>query len=102
MDPDSWVAYFKMLGTVLAHPAEHRPERTQVELAWQYAYRFFFEYPRPFPWHLVRMWEDVSQRPISSVLSPEGCARYASTFAYLTGEKMDWTTIAPDGAGLDG
>jgi hypothetical protein len=31
----------------------------QIEFAWNYAYRFFFEYPRPFPWRLMNFWDDL-------------------------------------------
>ena len=71
-DPESWVTYFKLLGQILAKPSAFRLTRTQVESAWEYAYRFFFEYPRPFPWHLVRVWEDYKARPLSQVCGPEG------------------------------
>jgi hypothetical protein len=55
-DPDTWVSYYKTLGQILTNPAQHRLNRQQVEKAWMYAYRWFFEFPLPFPWHLVRMW----------------------------------------------
>ncbi len=92
-DPDSWVTYYKMLGQVLDHPAQYRLTREQVERAWQYAYRFFFEFPRPFPWHLVRMWEDYKARSLETVFSPEGQEQFADTFRYLTGEPLDWKAI---------
>ncbi len=93
LDPDSWVTYFKLLGQVLANPAAHRLTHQQMELAWAYAYRFFFDFPRPFPWHLVRLWEDYQAHPMESVLSPEGMQQYGQTFRYLTGERLDWTSI---------
>jgi capsule polysaccharide export protein KpsC/LpsZ len=92
-DPESWAAYIKLLGQILAKPSAHRLTRTQVESAWEYAYRFFFEYPRPFPWHLVRVWEDYKARPLSMVLGPEGQAQYGDTFKYLVGEPIDWQGI---------
>lgn len=92
-DPDSWVSYYKTLGQILEKPASFALSRSQVELAWQYAYRFFFEYPRPFPWHLVRMWEDYKTRSLASVLSPEGLEQYGDTFRYLAGQKLDWSQI---------
>lgn len=93
IDPDSWVNYFKVLGQVLENPAAHRLSRAQVERAWQYAYRFFFEYPRPFPWHLVRMWEDYKIRSLADVLSPEGMEQYGDTFRYLAGQPLDWANL---------
>ncbi|HVN56310.1 MAG TPA: hypothetical protein VMT46_18420 [Anaerolineaceae bacterium] len=98
IDPDSWVMYFKQLGHVLANPQAARLSRVQLERAWAYAYRFFFEYPQPFPWHLVRVWEDVKNRPMTQVLSSEGRERYGATFGYLTGEPIDWAAIEPNGA----
>jgi hypothetical protein len=92
-DPDSWVTYFKLLGQILAKPSAFRLTRAQVESAWEYAYRFFFEYPRPFPWHLVRAWDDYKVRPISQVCSPEGLKQYGNTFNYLVGDPIDWQSI---------
>ncbi|HEY9086528.1 MAG TPA: hypothetical protein VIO36_00065 [Anaerolineaceae bacterium] len=96
LDPDSWVAYFKVLGQVLENPQSFRLSRPQVELAWQYAYRFFFEFPRPFPWHLVRMWEDYKARSLADVLSPRGMELYGDTFRYLTGAPLDWANLRKD------
>jgi hypothetical protein len=92
-DPDSWVTYFKLLGQILSKPSAYKLPRSQVESAWEYAYRFFFEYPRPFPWHLVRVWEDYKIRPLSMVCGPEGQKQYGETFKYLVGEPIDWRTI---------
>lgn len=92
LDPDNWVSYFKLLGSILEHPGEHRLMKEQVELAWRYAYRFFFDFPRPYPWHLVRMWEDYKVRPLSTVLGD--CKdQWQETFAYLTGETIDWSKV---------
>jgi hypothetical protein len=93
LDPESWVTYFKLLGQILENPSAHRLNREQVERAWHYAYRFFFEFPRPFPWHLVRVWEDYKNRPLQSVLSPEGRQQYEATFNYLAGEPLDWKSV---------
>ncbi len=93
-DPDSWVSYFKQLGQMLSNPASHRLTREQIERAWKYAYSFFFEFPRPFPWHLVRMWDDVEKHPMAEVLSKEGQEKYGDTFRFLTGEPIDWKTVA--------
>jgi len=90
-DPDSWVSYFKLLGQILENPAAFRLSREQIQRAWQYAYRFFFEYPQPFPWHLVRMWEDYQARPLTEVLEGEERDLYAPTFHYLVGEPIEWT-----------
>lgn len=96
-DPDSWVSYFKLLGQMLLNPEAFKLSRQQVESAWEYAYRFFFEYPRPFPWHLVRVWEDYKARPLNAVLSEEGREQYGETFRYLIGEPVDWKAILQAG-----
>ena len=46
----------------------------------QYAYHFFFEYPRPFPWHLLHFWNELESWPIARVLSAEGLAQFGRTF----------------------
>jgi hypothetical protein len=89
-DPDSWVAYFKLLGSMLNEPNEYRLSKEQIQFAWQYAYRFFFDYPHPYPWHLVRMWDDYKITPLESVLNGKGNDLYARTFRYLVGEPIDW------------
>lgn len=93
-DPDSWVNYFKMLGPMLDNPKSFRLSHAQVERALEYVYSFFFDFPRPFPWHLVRMWEDYKIRPLSAVLSPEGKEHWDLTFRYLVGEPIEWNKIA--------
>ena len=92
-DPSSWEAYFDQLHHLFENPTAHRLTQDQVNLAWQYAYRFFFEFPRPFPWHLLRLWNDYKLRPMRFVLGEEGRARYAETFRYLVGEPLDWAKI---------
>jgi hypothetical protein len=67
-----------------------RLSEDQVELAWRYAYLFFFEFPKPFPWHLLDLKKDFKARPISFVLGEEGRERYDQTFEYLTGKPIEW------------
>jgi hypothetical protein len=90
LDPDSWPAYFKLLDQVIANPQAFRLSRAQVEQAWQYAYRFFFEYPLPFPWHLLHFWKELENWPLSRVLSSEGQAEFSAAFRLLAGEPRDW------------
>ena len=92
-DPDSWVSYYKTLGKILQKPKDQWLTDEQVELAWRYAYTFFYEYPLPFPWHLVGLWDDVKIRPMSEVFSKHHYERYAPTFSYLTGKPIDWKSI---------
>jgi hypothetical protein len=90
LDVDSWDSYFTTLNNVLESPNEFRPTREQVELAWTYAYRFFFEYPLPFPWHVQHFWEDEDKWPLKKVLSEEGMDLFGDTFRYLVGEPVEW------------
>lgn len=92
-EPDNWVAYFKLLGVMLDNPKSYHLSKNQVEHAWRYAYRFFFDFPRPFPWHLVRMWEDYKLRPLKSVLAGDESAQWEETFNYLAGDPIDWAKV---------
>jgi hypothetical protein len=90
LDPASWEAYFNLLNQVLESVESYRLTRSQVELAWNYAYRFFFEYPHPFPWHLLHFWKDQEQWPLRRVLSDEGRELFGETFRYLAGEQVHY------------
>lgn len=89
LDPDSWEDYFELLNEQLGaggrEPGNRLP-RQQVELAWQYAYRFFFDYPMPFPWHMLYFADEQEDWPIDRVLSQEGQAIFGDTFACLAGK----------------
>jgi hypothetical protein len=78
---------------MLDNPNLYQLSHAQIERALEYVYGFFFDFPRPFPWHLVRMWEDYKTRPLSAVLSPEGKEHWDATFRYLTGEPVEWQKI---------
>jgi hypothetical protein len=90
LDPESWDSYFDLLDKVLASPSTFRPDKNQVEQAWNYAYRFFFNYPHPFPWHIQRAWKDLEEWPLKRVLSEEGLDCFGKTFDYLTGVPVKW------------
>jgi hypothetical protein len=90
LDPDTWQAYEAILEHSLAAPHEQRMPQEQVERAWNYAYRFFFEYPHPFPWHLLGIWDELEEWPLERVLSAEGQAAFGDTFRYLLGEPVEW------------
>jgi hypothetical protein len=89
-EPSSWDEYFAMLGKILSDLPGHRLNQGQVETAWNYAYRFFFEFPLNFPWRLMHFWEDVEVWPLKRVLSDEGRSEFGQTFQYLAGEKIKW------------
>ncbi len=88
LDAESWDSYFELLDGVLESPEKYHPSRNQVESAWTYAYRFFMEYPQPFPWHVQHLAEDTRRWPPERVLSDEGLAQFGRTFGYLAGEPM--------------
>jgi hypothetical protein len=89
-DPDSWEAYTEILEILLGNPEDARLTQEQVELSWRYAYLFFFAFPKPFPWHLLSLNEDIHQRPLAFVLGTEGTQRYSETFEFLTGKPLTW------------
>jgi len=76
---------------MLSDPQAFQLSRTEIDSAWEYAYRFFFEYPHPFPWHLLHLWEDIDEKPIKDVLSDNGENEYSETLRYLVGEPIDWS-----------
>lgn len=89
-DPDSWDAYFATLNALIDNLKSARLSQEQVEHAWRYAYLFFFEFPRPFPWHILDLAKDIEDRPLKFVLSKEGQQKYGETFEYLTGKPVEW------------
>ena len=90
IDPASWDEYFAALERVLSDLPAHRLSESQTAAAWNYAYRFFFEYPRPFPWRLMNFWDDLQAWPLEKVLSAEGRAEFGDTFKFLVGEPFTW------------
>lgn len=89
-DPQSWENYFTILNELLADLEGARLTQEQIDLAWRYAYLFFFVFPKPFPWHLLDLEEDIQARPMKFVLGEEGAHRYSETFELLTGKPMQW------------
>ena len=90
LDPNTWAEYFTTLEKVLADLPAHRLTEEQTAKAWNYAYRFFFEYPRPFPWRLMNFWDDLEVWPLDKVLSEEGMSHFGDTFKFLVGEQFTW------------
>jgi hypothetical protein len=89
-DPNTWDEYYTTLEKVLSDLPAHRLTEQQIEFAWNYAYRFFFEYPRPFPWRLMNFWDDLKVWPLEKVLSKEGQLEFGDTFKFLVGEPFVW------------
>ncbi len=79
-----------MLDRILLGVPAHRLSPGQVEVAWNYAYRFFFEFPLDFPWRLMHFWKDIEVWPLGRVLSDEGERRFGYTFGCLAGEPLCW------------
>jgi hypothetical protein len=89
-DPGSLGEYLDLLTRRLQEPlGRHLPEN-QIELAWRYAYRFFFEYPFAFPWHLLSFWEDMAAQPLETLAASELAPEYRRTLRALAGEPVDW------------
>ena len=95
IDPNTWDEYFSTLEKVLSDLPGHRLTEDQTAKAWNYAYRFFFEYPRPFPWRLMNFWDDLEVWPVEKVLSQEGVVQFGDTFRFLVGEPFTWTSLPP-------
>jgi hypothetical protein len=90
LDADSWEEYFQKLELALGNLPGQRLSQEQIDQAWNYAYAYFHEFTRPFPWHLEKITADLGKRSIAYVLSPEGRREYESTFQELAGAPIDW------------
>jgi hypothetical protein len=88
LDPISWDEYYAMIENALK--SKKSLSKTQIEAAWEYAYRFFFEYPLVFPWRLMHFWKDMEVSPMGKVLSDEGQKGFGKTFEYLAGKAITW------------
>ena len=90
LDPNTWDEYYAILEKVLGDIPAHQMSEKQIEFAWNYAYRFFFEYPRPFPWRLMNFWDDLAVWPLEKILRDEGIVQFKDTFEFLVGEPFTW------------
>jgi len=97
LDPQSWVQFYKMLRAVFEEPGVYSLTDEQIEHAWAYAYRFFFDFPRAFPWHLVSLWEDYKDHRLIDIYKSKNWPEYKSVFGYLAGETIDWAEIRDKG-----
>ncbi len=88
LDPRSWDEYYALIDNTLKN--KRGLTKAQIESAWEYAYRFFFEYPLVFPWRLMHFWKDMDVWSMGRVLSHEGQKEFGRTFAYLAGEPINW------------
>jgi capsule polysaccharide export protein KpsC/LpsZ len=94
IDPNSWNDFFEQIDQILQNPSKFRLTREQIKDVWHYAYRFFFEFTRPFPWHLLYFWDDVEKWPLDQVLASEGQDLFGDTLSVLTGEPLDWSILS--------
>lgn len=90
IDPESWEDYFAQLEATLSDLPSARLSQEKIDQAWHYAYRFFFDYPQPFPWHLLHFSKDLETTSLSDVFSPSGQEKYGNSFNYLTGDLFGW------------
>ena len=90
-DPNTWQDYYATLDQMLTSQQKCRLAKADVDKAWNYAYRFFFEYPCNFPWHLHYFaLDELREWPLDRVLSDEGNEVFGQTFQYLVGKSRDW------------
>ena len=94
LDPDSWDAFFVLLNEFIEDPKNSRLPQNEIDLAWEYAYRFFFEYPQHYPWHLLHQYEDIDNHPLGEVMGEAGMREYGDTFRYLVGEPIEWSKLS--------
>jgi hypothetical protein len=90
IDPQSWDEYFKTLEDFGKKLSAHRLSEKEIETAWHYAYSFFFEYPQPFPWHLLHFDKAIQDTSLTHVFDPEGQQEFGRTFDLLLGDAFDW------------
>lgn len=88
LEPKAWDEYLALLDRSLADLPAYALTPAQVDLAWRYAHHFFFSYPRPFPWRLISLWDDLNAWSLERVLGPEGQAEFGETFRFLTGSQL--------------
>jgi hypothetical protein len=86
LDPASRPEYLETIDRLLERPAAFRLDPERIDLAWRYAYQFFFEFPRPFPWHLLHFWDDMAEHPLESLLTESGSEAYLDSLRRLSGE----------------
>jgi hypothetical protein len=90
VDPNSWDEFFDALDSALEDFEKVKFSEDQVRSAWHYAYRFYFDYPQPFPWHMRDFWKNLEKWPVSDMLTEEAQEVYGRTFALLTGAENGW------------
>lgn len=89
-DPETLGEYTHLLDRIPEQNKALSVDEGQVDLAWRYAYRFFFEFPFVFPWHLIGFWDDIEARSLEHVLEGSNLNAYERTIQALVGKPIDW------------
>jgi hypothetical protein len=89
-DPETLEEYVHLLDRIPEQNKAPSVDEGQVDLAWRYAYRFFFEFPFVFPWHLIGFWDDIEERPLEHVLEGSNLNKYERTIQALVCKPIDW------------
>jgi hypothetical protein len=89
LDPATLEEYYSLLNRVVENPKAHRLTQGQMDRAWHYAYLFFFEYPKRFPWHLIDFWKDIEARPLEVMSSPTHLTNYREALEIMTGSPIE-------------
>ena len=78
-------AYFAAIEGLLANG---RPTLGQdlIDRAWCYFDVYSHAWPRPIPWMLPTLENDMREWPLKRVLGPEGLEKFGATFRALLGE----------------
>ncbi len=92
LDPATLEDYLSLVERVVEKPQAYKLEQDQIDRAWHYAYLFFFEYPKRFPWHLIDFWQDLQLRPFDQVIGLNILGQYQDALEMMTG-----SSIALDG-----
>lgn len=90
LDPNNWEGYSNTLSGALKDINRVSVSKEKIDLAWHYAYRFFFDYPQIFPWHLLHFWRDQEKFPLENLFTEDGQAQYRDTFDLLAGQAFEW------------
>lgn len=90
LDPETLSEYITLMDEQLEAPLGRTLPKTQIDLAWKYAHQFFFQYPFPYPWHLINFWEDIEARSLAVVLG-ESPILYQRALDALVGKPIPWS-----------
>ena len=88
LDPATLEDYYSLLDHVVEKPEDYRLTQNQIDRAWHYAYVFFFEYPKRFPWHLINFWQDIELKPFEEVTLPSSLINYREALEEMTGSSI--------------